>query len=183
MSDTPYNHPAIDAILDAIEGWETADLDSDAPIHGAVGFINRLAERGFSIEGEDIEADEPAPKPKPVNPHYERIPKKYRGSVVVIMDLPAAAGWPGTLGRSRKVQYMEVDTRRGEITVDMDYPEPDPYYAFNRSTPLPASTSMYWTFRQPRNITWFAEPHPMVAKAGKAGKLLRRARKAARTGE
>ena len=57
MSDTPYNHPAIDAILDAIEWWETADLDSDAPIHGAVGFINRLAERGFSIEGEDIELD------------------------------------------------------------------------------------------------------------------------------
>lgn len=175
MSDT-YNHPAIDAI----EGWETADLDSDAPIHGAVGFINRLAERGFSIEGEDIEADdEPAPKPKAVNPHYERIPKKYRGSVVIIMDLPAAAGWPGIDGRSRTVQYMEVDTRRGEITVDMDYPEPDPYYAFNRSTSPPPS-AYTWTFRQPRNIRWFYEPHPMVAKAGK---LLSRARKAARTGE
>lgn len=179
MSDT-YNHPAIDAIIDAIEGWETADLDSDAPIHGAVGFINRLAERGFSIEGEDIEADdEPAPKPKPVNPHYERIPKKYRGSVVIIMDLPSAAGWPSIDGRSRTVQYMEVDTRRGEITVDMDYPEPDPYYAFNRSTSPPPS-AYTWTFRQPRNITWFYEPHPMVAKAGK---LLSRARKAARTGE
>lgn len=182
MSDT-YNHPAIDAIIDAIEGWETADLDSDAPIHGAVGFINRLAERGFSIEGEDIEADEPAPKPKPVNPHYERIPKKYRGSVVIIMDLPAAAGWPSIDGRSRTVQYMEVDTRRGEITVDMDYPEPDLYdYAYERissSTSPPPSTST-WTFHRPRNITRLAEPHPMVAKAGK---LLRRARKAARTGE
>ena len=116
------------------------------------------------------------------DPDYERIPKKYRASVVIIMDLPGAAGWPSIDGRSRTVQYMEVDTRCGEITADLNYPEPDPYdYTFERIGPhSPPPSASTWTFHRPRNITWLAEPHPMVAKAGK---LLRRARKAARTGE